>query len=114
MYSISKWPVVEAPVPLFFSVKECLMISKKSQTVLPKAESVRPRYLYETLTPREFQIAKFLYSGMSNVKISKTLKLSNKTVSAHKRNIMRKLMVKNITEFHLYALIHDVFFLHIS
>ena len=51
---------------------------------------------FSSLTDREIQILKMLtLEGMALVHIAKTLKLSPKTITAHKANIMNKLASKN-------------------
>ncbi|MGI4982943.1 MAG: response regulator [Janthinobacterium lividum] len=52
----------------------------------------------ETLSPRERSIAEGLLEGRSNKAIAHALALSAKTISAHKRNIFRKLAVRNLIE----------------
>ena len=50
------------------------------------------------LSPRERSIAEHLVNGRSNKSIANILCLSEKTVSAHKRNVLRKLAVDNVIE----------------
>ena len=50
------------------------------------------------LSPRERCIADSLIAGQSNKAIAHTLCLSAKTVSAHKRNILRKLAIGHVIE----------------
>lgn len=50
------------------------------------------------LSPRERCIAEQLINGRSNKSIADSLCLSAKTVSAHKRNVLRKLAVNNVIE----------------
>lgn len=45
---------------------------------------------YRALSPQQLTIAKYLLHGKDNVGIAKSLKLSVKTVSAHKRLMMSK------------------------
>ncbi|MCY0388099.1 response regulator transcription factor [Robbsia sp. Bb-Pol-6] len=52
----------------------------------------------EALSPRERCIAEGLVEGRSNKAIAHALGLSAKTISAHKRNIFRKLGVRNLIE----------------
>ena len=50
---------------------------------------------YELLSEREKEILKILVSGKKNKEIADTLFISENTVATHRRNIMRKLKVKN-------------------
>ncbi|MGI4861460.1 MAG: response regulator [Janthinobacterium lividum] len=52
----------------------------------------------EVLSPRERCIAEGLVEGRSNKAIAHALELSAKTISTHKRNIFRKLAVRNLIE----------------
>ncbi|MFC5140695.1 LuxR C-terminal-related transcriptional regulator [Actinomycetospora rhizophila] len=52
----------------------------------------------ETLTPQEFQIARGVADGQSNVEVAAALFVSRKTVEAHLTRIYRKLGVRSRTE----------------
>lgn len=45
---------------------------------------------------RELEVFRYLALGMSNIDIARQMSISNKTVSAHKRNVMEKLGLANI------------------
>jgi len=47
---------------------------------------------------REFEVFRCLALGMSNIDIARHMAISNKTVSAHKRNLMDKLGLANIRD----------------
>ena len=51
-----------------------------------------------TLTPQEFQIARGVAEGLSNVEVAATLFVSRKTVEAHLTRVYRKLGVRSRTE----------------
>lgn len=53
---------------------------------------------FETLTNKEIIILQLLASGFSNQEIAGKLNLSNKTISGHKVNILRKLGVRTSIE----------------
>jgi two-component system, NarL family, nitrate/nitrite response regulator NarL len=55
------------------------------------------------LTQRESEITRMVAQGMSNVEIAAKLYLSIRTVETHRRNIMRKLDLKNIAQLVNYA-----------
>lgn len=57
-----------------------------------------------TLTPREREVLKFLAEGLSVKEIAVMLKLSTKTVEAHKFNLMRKLDLHNKAQLVQYAI----------
>ena len=50
------------------------------------------------LTPRQFDVLKFLVRGMSNKRIALRLELSDNTVKAHVAAVLRTLDVSNRTE----------------
>ncbi|MDD7917625.1 LuxR C-terminal-related transcriptional regulator [Actinomycetospora callitridis] len=52
----------------------------------------------EVLTPQEFQIARGVAEGLSNVEVSAALFVSRKTVEAHLTRVYRKLGVRSRTE----------------
>ena len=51
-----------------------------------------------TLTPKEFEILKWLATGMSNKEIAKVLGKSDQTVKAQVQELLRKLDVSSRTE----------------
>jgi two-component system response regulator NreC len=66
--------------------------------------SVRPKDTYDLLSGREREVLKMLAEGLSVKEIAYRLKLSVKTVEAHKYNLMRKLDVHDRTELVKYAI----------
>jgi two-component system response regulator FimZ (fimbrial Z protein) len=50
------------------------------------------------LTPKELQVLGLLSKGLSNLQIADMLSISNKTVSTHKKNILRKTGASNLLE----------------
>lgn len=56
------------------------------------------------LTPREFQIFQMLVEGQTVNDISRTLTLSNKTISTHKANILQKMEIPTTASLVYYAL----------
>ncbi|MCX5866526.1 MAG: response regulator transcription factor [Proteobacteria bacterium] len=63
-----------------------------------------PKSPYENLTRREREILKLLAEGYSVKEISANLKLSIKTVDAHKNNLMKKLDIHDRTHLVRYAI----------
>jgi DNA-binding NarL/FixJ family response regulator len=58
----------------------------------------------DLLTPREVEVLKLIAEGHTNSAIAERLKLSRKTVEAHRTNLMRKLGIHDVTELVKYAL----------
>lgn len=59
---------------------------------------------YSKLTVREMEILKLIASGLPTKGIAAELRISHKTVDAHKRNIMEKLEMWSVAELTRYAL----------
>ena len=57
------------------------------------------------LTNREREILKFIASGSTSKDIGNNLKISEKTVEAHRNNIKRKLGVNSIAELTQCAIV---------
>ncbi|MCR4336404.1 MAG: LuxR C-terminal-related transcriptional regulator, partial [Candidatus Omnitrophica bacterium] len=53
---------------------------------------------------REFQILKLVAQGLSNKNIASKLKLSIRTVEAHRSNLTHKLGIKNTANLVKYAI----------
>lgn len=60
----------------------------------------------EKLTPRERQVFQLLVSGKSNKEIARELRISAKTISVHRSNLMTKLNVHNSIELVHFAAQH--------
>lgn len=50
----------------------------------------------EILTKREFEISEYIVKGLNSKEIAKKLEISSRTIEHHKRNIFKKLEIKNI------------------
>ena len=66
----------------------------------PQKEHCEPTIL----SPREIEIIHFIAEGLTNSGIAKKLHLSVHTVSTHRRNILKKLQIKNSSELVMYAI----------
>lgn len=55
------------------------------------------------LTPRETQMLQRLAAGQGHAEIAQALYISEKTVSSHKINLMRKLNLHNLADLVRYA-----------
>ena len=60
------------------------------------------------LSPREYEIFKMLTAGKRGSEIAQELSLSEKTVSTHKINLLKKMNMQNDTELVLYAVTHKL------
>lgn len=56
------------------------------------------------LSPREKEILNMVIGGMTTIKIAEALKLSKRTVDAHRRNIIRKSGTPGLIGLYQYAL----------
>jgi len=63
---------------------------------------------HSRLSDREFRIFEMLVAGKCGWEIAKNLSLSEKTVSTHKANVLRKMEVTNRTELVMYAIRHQL------
>mgnify|MGYP001581119939 CR=1 FL=1 len=68
--------------------------SAKTSTPVPLPKRKRP----EELTSREQQILHLIWSGLKNKEIGIRLKISVKTVEAHRANMMKKVRVSNTAQ----------------
>ena len=66
----------------------------KKRDVLPLKRKKRP----ESLTEREKEILQLIWSGLKNKEIALSLKISVKTVEAHRANMMKKVRVWNAAQ----------------
>jgi DNA-binding NarL/FixJ family response regulator len=66
----------------------------RSNAVPPLPRRKRP----EALTSREQQILHLIWSGLKNKEIGTRLKISVKTVEAHRANMMKKVRVSNTAQ----------------
>ena len=60
-------------------------------------ESSRARALYQTLTPREREVLRFVVSGAMNKQIAFALGISEITVKLHRSNMMKKMNARSLT-----------------
>ncbi|WP_447974862.1 response regulator transcription factor [Nitrospira sp. Kam-Ns4a] len=66
---------------------------KRREVALPPRRK-RP----EALTSREQEILQLIWSGLKNKEIAQRLKISVKTVEAHRANMMKKVRVSNTAQ----------------
>ena len=72
---------------------------------MPGAQEQAP---HEALSNREFEVLRLFAQGMALTEIGQALKVSVKTVSTHKTNLMHKLGLNNASELVRYALKHGI------
>ena len=74
------------------SMRTRLAKPRRSSAPVPKRR--RP----EALTSREREILQIIWSGLKNKEIGRRLKISVKTVEAHRANMMKKIRVSNTAQ----------------
>jgi len=80
----------------------------RRQSISPRKspESHRTRRERGLLTTREREILNHIWMGYTNKEMAPRLRISVKTIAAHRANIMRKMRVTNIAEL-LRTTIHS-------
>ncbi|HXF92989.1 MAG TPA: LuxR C-terminal-related transcriptional regulator [Nitrospiraceae bacterium] len=74
-------------------------VSPRSRPRKATLELVPPRRKRpEALTSREQEILELIWSGFKNKEIAQRLKISVKTVEAHRANMMKKVRVSNTAQ----------------
>jgi DNA-binding NarL/FixJ family response regulator len=76
------------------STRESTMNKQERDTIMPIGKRKRP----EALTNREHQILQLIWSGLTNKEIAMRLKISVKTVEAHRATMMKKVRVSNTAQ----------------
>lgn len=71
---------------------------------LANSWTAEPSSAYSVLTNREREVLQLLAEGKSTLQIATTLCLSNKTVEAHRKQIMNKLEMRSVAELTKYAI----------
>jgi FixJ family two-component response regulator len=62
------------------------------------AEKNEARRLLDLLTPREFEVMQLVTTGMLNKQIAGEMNIAEKTVKAHRGQVMQKLAVSSVAE----------------
>jgi DNA-binding NarL/FixJ family response regulator len=70
------------------------MNKQERESMIPVSKRKRP----EALTNREHQILQLIWSGLTNKEIATRLKISVKTVEAHRATMMKKVRVSNTAQ----------------
>ena len=86
-----------------------LLLALEDLTKAKHKEAVYFDSGYDSLTPREKEIANCVASGYPNRKIANTLNISERTVKAHLGVIFRKLTISDRLQWALYITKHHQF-----
>lgn len=81
---------------LIDAVKKALLRGK--ECLHKRADRRRARELVDKLTPREFEVLRFVIIGLLNKQIAAELKTAEKTVKVHRGRVMQKLGVTSVPD----------------
>ena len=79
-----------------------------SKVLLPNAVNEPKEDYLPTLTKREMEVMRLIAKEYSNQEIADRLNVSSRTVDTHKRNLIKKLKVKNIVGLVKFAMKHNL------
>ncbi|MFZ4399431.1 MAG: LuxR C-terminal-related transcriptional regulator [Bacteroidales bacterium] len=78
-----------------YSLSECLLPEKQIFEFAKQLLQHGSQFKFNCITKREKQILSLIAKGMTNLEISHTLNISDKTTETHRKNIQRKLNLHN-------------------
>lgn len=78
-------------------------VERSRELYLQKAEHEQRHKLLATLTEREREVLSWILTGKLNKQIADTLGITERTVKAHRANLMSKLKVDSVVELVLLA-----------
>jgi FixJ family two-component response regulator len=81
---------------LLTAVQTALQKAARTNADHQEQEAIRQRL--ETLTPREHEMLTYLLTGMLNKQIAFELDIAERTVKAHRKQVLRKMGVASIAE----------------
>src|SRR3990167_3687990 len=81
---------------LLESINKALRLDKTNRE--KRQESAQARAKFALLSPREVQVLQGIVAGKPNKVVSAELKISLKTVEAHRASVMRKMSVRSVPE----------------
>lgn len=85
------------------------VLSKITSKVAYERKAEEGKIPYEpTLTKRELEVIRLVAKEFTNQEIADLLNVSNRTVDTHKRNLLKKLKVKNVVGLVKYAFKHNL------
>jgi RNA polymerase sigma factor (sigma-70 family) len=87
---------------LLDAVQRALTRAAKEREERDHRHELRTRF--DTLTPREREVLRHVLSGQLNKQIAGDLGTSERTIKAHRANIMAKLQVQSVAELARVAL----------
>jgi two-component system response regulator FixJ len=82
-------------------IDEALASAKRRYTLRQLQTDIRIRF--DTLTPREREVMKYVVQGMGNREIAEQLDLSIRTVEVHRSKVMKKMQANTLPELVLMA-----------
>jgi len=80
------------------------VLSAVAQALARSAEVVQSRALLAELTPREFEVFRWMIAGLVNKEISAELGVTLRTIKEHRTHVMQKLGVVSVVELVRLAL----------
>jgi len=78
------------------AVKKALLHCKEQ--LRKRGERRRARSLIDKLTPREFEVLRFVIMGLLNKQIASELKTAEKTIKVHRGRVMQKLGLSSVPD----------------
>jgi len=81
---------------LLRGVKEAIEKDRKAKAIQAEVEDIRGRI--GLLTPREYEILRYVVSGKLNKQIAFSLEIAEKTVKIHRGRVMEKMAVDSVAE----------------
>ena len=84
------------------------LLSAVVQALARSGQVVESRMRLAKLTPREFEVFRWIVAGLINKEISEELGVTLRTVKAHRASVMRKIGVLSVVEMARLALLADV------
>jgi FixJ family two-component response regulator len=94
------------PKELFRAIHEAL--SRDEEELRLETEKQEAFSRIETLTPREFEIMRWVITGMLNKQIAGELNISEKTVKVHRGRMMEKTRTTSVAELVRLAALVDI------
>lgn len=81
---------------LLDSISEALSMARESHEKQSKIDQIKQKI--EKLTPREYEVLKHLIAGLLNKQVASELNISERTVKAHRKQILDKMDIKSMAE----------------
>ena len=81
---------------LLLAMREAIEKDRKAKAGQAETHDIRNRL--SRLTPREYEILRYVITGMLNKQIAFTLNIAEKTVKIHRGRVMEKLRVDSVAE----------------